>query len=137
MERSIKDQNNNFIKGNFISKDNENCYLRSESKLVAGIGLKNIIVVETNDAILVVNKEHSQKVKDLVEELKIKGISEGHTHNKIYRPWGDYQEIADDSRWKVKLITVKPNSNYLFRCIIWGEHWIVVKGTALKLILNN
>ena len=134
---SLKDKKNNFIKGNFISKDNENCYLRSESKLIAGIGLKNLIVVETNDAILIVDKEHSQKVKNLVEELKVNNIPEGKTHTRIYRPWGDYQEIAEDSRWKVKLITVQPGSQLSLQMHHHrAEHWIVVKGTA-KVEIDN
>ena len=136
-ESSIKNDDGNVIKGNVISKDNKNCYLRSESKLIVGMGLKNLILVETSDAILIAEKSYSQKVKNIVEDLKNRSIKEGQNHQKIYRPWGNYESIADDATWKVKLITVKPgNSLSLQMHHHRAEHWIIVKGTA-KVQIND
>lgn len=134
---SKKDSHKNFIKGNIISQKNEACYLRSESKLVVAIGLKNIVAVETSDAILIAQKEFSQEVKNVVNKLKEDGISEGRKHKKIYRPWGFFEEIAKDSRWQLKLITVNPNSQLSLQMHHHrAEHWIVVKGTA-EVQINN
>ncbi len=130
-ENSRKDQNNNFIKGNFITKNSKNCYLRSEDRLVVGLGLKDLIVVETNDAILIANKDEDQKIKDIVKELKEKNISEGQYHQEVYRPWGSYTSIVEDSLWKVKQINVKPGESLsLQKHRHRAEHWVVVKGTA-------
>ena len=130
-QSSLKNDEGNYIKGNIISLDNLNCYLRSESKLIVGMGLKELIVVETSDAILIADKSYSQKVKDVVSDLKKQGIQAGQNHKKIYRPWGNYQSIADDSTWQVKLITVKPSNKLSLQMHHHrAEHWIVVKGTA-------
>ena len=95
------------------------------------MGLKDLIVVETNDAILIAEKVIPKKVKNIVSELKEKGIEAGQNHKKIYRPWGNYQSIADDSTWQVKLITVKPGNKLSLQMHHHrAEHWIVVKGTA-------
>ena len=130
-ESSLKNEEGNFIKGEIISQENKNCYLRSESKLIVSMGLRDLIVVETSDAILIADKSYSQKVKNIVSDLKKKGIQAGQNHKKIYRPWGNYQSIADDSTWQVKLITVKPGNKLSLQMHHHrAEHWIVVKGTA-------
>ena len=107
---SSKDKNGNCIKGNVILKNTKDCLINGESRLLVGLGIKELVVIETNDAILISHKNESQKVKNLVEELKEKKkkLIEGLEHKKIFRPWGFYESIIEDSNWKVKMITVKP-----------------------------
>ena len=96
-----------------------------------GVGLEDLIVVETSDAILVTNKNKDQKLKGIVQELKSKGFSEGQFHQEVFRPWGSYTSIANEERWQVKLIRVKPKESLsLQRHKYRSEHWIVVKGNA-------
>jgi mannose-1-phosphate guanylyltransferase len=117
--------------GNVKSIDSRNNYLRSENRLVVGIGLENLIIVETNDAILVANKESIQKVKDIVMQLKKEGKNEGIYHRKIYRPWGHYVSVVEGYRWQVKRIEVKPGASLSLQMHHHRtEHWIVVTGTA-------
>ena len=128
---SKKDENKNFIEGNIITKNTKNCYLKSEKRLIAAIGLKDLIVIETSDAILVADKNKSQEVKNIVETLKEKGIREGQEHKKIYRPWGSYESIIEEQRWQVKIINVKPGEKLSLQMHHHrSEHWIVVSGTA-------
>ena len=67
--------------------------------MIVGIGISNLVIVETNDAVLVADKDHSQKVKDIVKTLKERKIQEGQNHKKIYRPWGHYLSVVEESRW--------------------------------------
>ena len=130
-EISDKDVNGNVHIGNIKSIDSKNNYLRSENRLVVGIGLENIVVVETNDAVLVAKKDNIQKVKEIVEELKKEGKSEGINHRKIYRPWGNYDSVVEGFRWQVKRIEVKPGASLSLQMHHHRtEHWIVVTGTA-------
>ena len=128
---STKNTNNNYIKGNVVEQDTYGCYLRSESRLITAIGLKNLIIVETNDAILVADQEASEKVKDVVQYLKNHNYPESIEHKKIYRPWGNYTKINEGDRWKVKKIFVKPGEKLSLQLHHHrAEHWIVVNGTA-------
>ncbi len=128
---SEKNENNNFIKGNVITKNTSNCYLRSEKRLIAAIGIKNLVIIETSDAILVTDKNQSQEVKNIVRLLKDKGIPEGQEHKKIYRPWGFYESIIEEDRWQVKIIIVNPGEKLSLQMHHHrSEHWIVVSGTA-------
>ena len=86
-ELSKKDKDLNFKKGKVILRNTKNSYVRGENRLVVGIGLENLIIVETNDAILISNKDHSQDIKDIVSQLKKENIPEGLKHRRIYRPW--------------------------------------------------
>ncbi|MBO8230559.1 mannose-1-phosphate guanylyltransferase/mannose-6-phosphate isomerase [Prochlorococcus marinus str. MU1404] len=130
-EISKKDKYENVIEGNVLAKDTRNSYLRSDKRLLAAIGIEDIIVVETSDAILVASKSKSQEVKEIVAKLKDQKIPEGQEHKKIYRPWGFYESIVEDSRWKVKLINVIPGEKLSLQLHHHrSEHWIVVKGTA-------
>ena len=130
-ETSEKDKNNNVLNGNIFVKETKNCYLRSEKRLIAGIGLNDLIVVETNDAVLISNKNETQKVKNIVDTLKEKGISASYQHQKIYRPWGHYLSLSEDDRWQVKLIQVKSGEKLSLQLHHHrSEHWIVVEGTA-------
>ncbi len=136
-ENSEKNSEGNVIQGQVVSKNSENCLIRSESRLVVGIGLKNLTIVETSDAILIAGQNESQNVKNIVEELKNKGISEGQEHKKIYRPWGDYLSVAEGNGWQVKLIHVKAGAELSLQMHHHrSEHWVVVKGTA-KVEINS
>ena len=130
-ENSNKDKNGNFIQGKVITEKSNNCYLRSENRLLVGIGLANLIVVETNDAILISDKDHSQIVKNIVQKLKDNNIAEGQQHSKVSRPWGHYISIVNDSKWQVKLIFVKSGEQLSLQMHHHrSEHWVVVEGTA-------
>ncbi len=130
-ENSLKDANGNSIQGKSIVHETKNSYIRSENRLVVGIGLNNLIVIETNDAILVADQKNSQDVKKIVSFLKDEEFKEGISHRRIYRPWGDYLSIVEDTDWQVKLINVKPGEKLsLQKHHHRSEHWIVVRGTA-------
>ena len=137
-ELSKKDKDLNFKTGRVIIRNTQNSYIRGGNRLIVGLGLENLIIVETNDAILISNKDHSQDIKDLVSQLKKEKIPEGQKHRRIYRPWGNYFSIAEDLNWQVKLITVKPGEKLsLQKHLHRSEHWIVVKGTAQVEIDNK
>ncbi len=131
-ESSNKNNDGNLLSGRVIAESSKDCYLRSEYRLIVGIGIENLVVVETNDAVLIANRDHSQNVRKIVEILDKEGGTEGKAHRKIYRPWGNYTSIVSGNRWQVKLIKVKPNSSLSLQMHHHrAEHWIVVKGTAL------
>ena len=130
-ENSIKDLNGNHIEGKVMLENSKNSYFRSEDRLVVGIDLNDLIVIETRDSILISNKKSSQKVKNIVNDLKKNNIPEGQTHSKVYRPWGNFLSVVEDSRWQVKLIKVKPGEKLSLQMHHHrSEHWIVVSGTA-------
>jgi len=129
---SSKNNEGNYIDGRVLAEESKNCYLKSEHRLIVGIGIENLIVVETNDAILVANREHSQNIGNIVKSLNPSEFPEGKMHRKIYRPWGNYTTIVEGSRWQVKLIEVKPNASLSLQMHHHrAEHWIIVNGTAL------
>lgn len=128
---SRKDNNNNFIEGKVVTKNTTNCYLKSEKRLITTIGIKDLIIIETSDAILVADRFQSQEVKNVVDLLKQKNISEGQKHKRIYRPWGFYESLIEEERWQVKIINVKPGEKLSLQMHHHrSEHWIVVSGTA-------
>ena len=130
-EVSKKDENGNVLVGNVLTKDIHNCYLRSESRLVVGLGVENLLIVETNDAILIADKKYDQDVKKIVNQLIEENRDEGKTHRKVFRPWGHYTSVVKGSRWQVKRIEVKPQASLSLQMHHHrSEHWIVVKGTA-------
>ena len=137
-EVSKKDKYGNVLSGNIINQFTQNCFIKSEKKLVVGIGIKDLIIVDTNDAVLIVNKDDCQKVKDIVPYLKNIGSNVGTTHQTMYRPWGSYTSIAKGDKWQLKTILVNPKAKlslqmHKFR----AEHWVVVKGTAEIEVNNN
>ena len=137
-EVSDKDEFENVILGKVISKEVKNSYLRSENKLIVGLGLENLIVVETNDAILVANKNKAQNVKNIVELLKDRGEPEATIHKTIFRPWGNYTSIAEGINWQVKKIIVKPDASLSLQLHNFrSEHWVIVDGSALVEIDNK
>ena len=131
-ETSEKDDAGNAISGKVITDSSQDCYLRSENRLIVGLGIKDLVVVETNDAVLIANRENCQDVRKVVDTIEKKGGSEGKSHSKIFRPWGHYTSIVSGNRWQVKLIEVKPGASLSLQMHHHrAEHWIVVKGTAL------
>ncbi len=134
---SNKDKNGNTLKGKIINQNSKNCYLRSEGRLIAAIDLNDLIVIETQDAILISDKNSTQRVKDLVAELNKRNIPEGKEGNKTFRPWGSFTNIENDQTWQVKKLEVKPFSSIsLQKHEYRSEHWVVVRGTA-KVQLNE
>tara|TARA_A100001015_G_scaffold320456_1_gene446890 strand:+ start:2881 stop:4320 length:1440 start_codon:yes stop_codon:yes gene_type:complete len=130
-ETSKKNENGNVINSKSILKDTKNCYLMSQDKLIVGIGIKDLAIIDTDDALLVAKKDKSQEVKNIVQELQAKGFSEGQKHRKIFRPWGSYLSLVERKNWQVKLIRVKPNEQLSLQMHNHrSEHWIVVNGTA-------
>ncbi|MEB3176411.1 MAG: mannose-1-phosphate guanylyltransferase/mannose-6-phosphate isomerase [Synechococcus sp.] len=131
-ESGERDADGNLLRGRVINLGSRNCYLRSEHRLVVGLGVENLVVVETDDAVLVAHRDHSQQVKQVVQELERSGSSEGRAHRRIYRPWGHYDSVVDGRRWQVKRLSVKPGAALSLQMHHHrAEHWVVVSGTAL------
>lgn len=129
---SKKDTAGNVHQGNVISHESQNNLVFSESALVATIGIQDMVIIQTKDAILVSPKKNVQDVKKIVEEIKLSGRKEHHTHQAVYTPWGKYDAIEQGERYKVKKITVKPGEGLSLRMHHHrAEHWVVVSGTAL------
>jgi mannose-1-phosphate guanylyltransferase/mannose-6-phosphate isomerase len=130
-EVSPQDADGNILRGDVIAEDTRNSMLYSEHRLLAGVGLENIIAIETADAILVVHRDKAQNVKDIVGRLKQAGRSEHQVHRRVHRPWGSYEGIDKGERFQVKRITVKPGASLSLQMHHHrAEHWIVVRGTA-------
>ncbi|MGH1371365.1 MAG: mannose-1-phosphate guanylyltransferase/mannose-6-phosphate isomerase [Cellvibrionaceae bacterium] len=130
-EISDKTATGNAVFGDVIAEDSSDCYLRSDSKLIAAVGLKDIVVVESDDAIMVSSRDRVQDVKKVVEQLKADGRSEAQIHRKVYRPWGYYDSIDQGRRFQVKRIVVSPGQKLSLQMHHHrAEHWIVVSGTA-------
>jgi mannose-1-phosphate guanylyltransferase/mannose-6-phosphate isomerase len=128
---SDKDANGNSLRGRAVALDSTNVLVRSAEQLTAVVGLDNVIVVTTHDAVLVVDARQSDKVKQLVEQLKKENHPEATQHKRGYRPWGYYQSVDQGARYQVKRIVVKPGGRLsLQKHYHRAEHWIVVKGTA-------
>lgn len=131
-EESAHDSSGNTFLGDVIAIDTADTYVRSENQLTAVIGLKNVVVVVTPDAVLVADKAHDQAVKKVVEQLKAQGRTEATAQLRTYRPWGWFQNIDEGHRFKVKRICVKPGAQLSLQKH-WhrNEHWVVVTGTAI------
>lgn len=131
-ESSQQDEKKNAVTGDVILEDCEGCYVHSSNRLIAAIGMQDVVIVETADAVMVTPRDQAQKVKNIVEKLKETGRDESEIHLKVYRPWGDYQSIDNAERFQVKRITVKPKERLsLQKHHHRAEHWIVVNGTAI------
>ena len=125
------DAQGNVTHGDVMLEDSSGCYVYSESRLVATVGLKDHIVVETKDAVLVVPRDRVQDVKAIVARLKAGGRYEAALHREVYRPWGSYDGIDAGERFQVKRLTVKPGAAMSLQMHHHrAEHWIVVEGTA-------
>ena len=126
-----KNQNGNAIIGDGMAVQAQNNLIYADRKLVSVVGVDNLIVVETADAVLITDHAHSQNVKQLVGELEQQIRPEAKIHRKVYRPWGWYDSVDEDERFKVKRIGVNVGASLsLQKHYHRAEHWIVVKGTA-------
>jgi mannose-1-phosphate guanylyltransferase/mannose-6-phosphate isomerase len=126
-----KDSNNNVIKGDVFQISSENNLVYATDRLVSLIGAKDLIIVDTKDALLIADRSYIQKVKNIVQLLKSKNRSEITTHREVFRPWGKYECIDVGSRYQVKRITVNKGEKLSLQLHHHrAEHWIVVKGTA-------
>ena len=126
-----KDKDGNVIQGDVVALDSTNSMLFSQQRLIAAVGLKDIVVVETADAILVADKAHVQDVKRIVDWIKSEGREEHLNHRCVFRPWGKYDSIDMGERYHVKRITVDPGGILSLQMHHHrAEHWIVVSGTA-------
>ncbi len=130
-EVSKRDRDGNVVKGDVATKDTKNSLLISEHRLVAGVGIEDMVVVETADAVMVAHKSRAQDVKSIVEGLKSSDRGEYQTHRRVYRPWGSYESIDFGDRFQVKRIIVNPRAALSLQMHHHrAEHWIVVQGTA-------
>lgn len=130
-EISIKDIHGNVITGNVVDVDSRNSILYASNRLVATLGLQDMIVVDTEDATLVCRKERAQDVKKIVAELKKRGAEEHVTHRTVVRPWGSYTLLEKGVRYKIKRIVVNPGARLSLQMHYHrSEHWVVVSGTA-------
>lgn len=126
-----KDSDGNASRGDTMLIDSSRCYVHAEHRLVAAIGLQDVVVVETADAVLISHKDQVQQVKTVVDQLKAQGRNEATIHRHAYRPWGVYDSIDSGMRYQVKRITVKPGAKLSVQMHHHrAEHWIVVSGTA-------
>lgn len=125
------DSMNNTIIGDVETEASNNCYIRAESKLVVALGVDDLIIVETDDALLVAHREKVQDIKNIVEKLHNDGRDEVMLHKSVCRPWGCYQGIDSSDRFQAKRITVKPGAVLSLQLHHHrAEHWVVVNGTA-------
>jgi len=130
-EVAEKDQEGNATLGDVVLEDVHNSLIRSEHTLVASVGLKDTLVVETADAVLVAPMDRSQDVKRIVDRLKKEKRPEYHTHRTVYRPWGSYTTLELQDRFQIKRITVNPGARLSLQMHHHRhEHWVVVSGTA-------
>jgi mannose-1-phosphate guanylyltransferase/mannose-6-phosphate isomerase len=126
------DEAGNVLLGDIIVEGVTNSYIRSDDKLVAVIGLDNLIVVSTDDAVLVASAEHADKVAAIVDRLRESNRPERLQHRTIHRPWGYYRSVDTGDRFQVKRLMVKPGARLsLQKHFHRAEHWVVVCGTAL------
>ncbi len=130
-EVSEKDAQGNATYGDTIVTDSTDCFIHGESRLIAAVGLENIAVIETKDAVLVAHKDKVQDVKNIVAKLKEDERPEYKLHREVYRPWGNYDSLDNGTRYQVKHIMVKPGEKLSIQMHHHrAEHWIVVSGTA-------
>lgn len=130
-EVNEKDASGNATRGDVLVENTSNSYIFSQNKLVATVGVDDLIVVETKDAVLVAHKDKVQDVKGIVAQLKQANRYEYLQHREVYRPWGTHDEIAEGDRFHVKHVMVKPSERTATQMHYHrAEHWVVVKGTA-------
>lgn len=130
-ERAPKNEQGNAVRGDVQLFDVEDCYLHSSRRVVVGIGLRDMVVVETDDALLVARRDCAQDVKEAVELLRAQDRDECRTPRRVTRPWGHYEDIDAGERFRVKRITVNPGGQLSLQLHHHrAEHWVVVRGTA-------
>lgn len=127
----LQDNNKNRTEGNVILEDVDDCIIHADSRLVAGLGLKDLMIIDTADALLVASKSRAQDVKSIYKRVKESGHSACKIHAEVYRPWGKYTVLEEASGFKIKRIEVKPGAALSFQMHCHrSEHWVVVSGTA-------
>jgi mannose-1-phosphate guanylyltransferase len=130
-DQGKKDKAGNTTQGDVITTNTENSLVHAESRLVATVGVKDLVIVETHDAVLVADKDQSKEVKQIVERLKLDEREEENFHRIVYRPWGSFDSVDEGNRYKVKRITVNPGARLSKQMHYHrAEHWVVVRGMA-------
>jgi mannose-1-phosphate guanylyltransferase len=128
---SQKDDNGNATHGDVMLHEANNSYVRTDGKLVAAIGVDDLVIVSTKDVLVVAHKDSVQNVKVIAEKIKSEARTEWKNHREVYRPWGKYDSIDNGGRYQVKRITVKPGAKLSVQMHHHrAEHWVVVSGTA-------
>ena len=126
-----RDRDGNALLGDVIAIDARGSYLRSEHRLLAAIGIEDLVVIETGDAVLVAQRGAVQDVKKVVARLAAEGRSEHVAHREVFRPWGSHEHLTGGTRYEVKRVRIRPGgSQSLQRHLHRAEHWVVVQGTA-------
>ena len=132
-----QDLSGNASRGDVMLESSTNCYVHADYRLVSLLGVTNIVVIETSDAVLVAHKDNAQDVKKLVDRLKADQRPEVNSHREVFRPWGSYDSVDQGERYQVKRIRVKPGAKLSLQMHHHrAEHWIVVRGTA-KVVLGE
>ena len=130
-ELGAKDADGNVALGDVLLESSQNCYVRSDGMLTAVVGLKDAVVVVTDDVVLAMHRDQAQDVKTVVERLKKAGRQQAIAHNRTYRPWGFYESLITGERFQVKRIVVTPGGKLSLQSHFHrAEHWVVVNGTA-------
>ena len=130
-EISKKDKNGNVSNGDVILHNSKDCYVRADDKLVAVVGVDDLVIIDSKDATMVAHKDAVQDAKIIVQKLKADKRSEWELHREVYRPWGKYDSIGNGEGYQVKRITVKPGAKLSVQMHHHrAEHWVVVSGTA-------
>jgi mannose-1-phosphate guanylyltransferase / mannose-6-phosphate isomerase len=130
-ELGAKDAQGNVAIGDVLLEASEDCYVRTDGMLTAVVGLTDAVVVVTDDVALVMHRDKAQDVKKVVDRLKAAGRQQAVTHNRVYRPWGYYESLANGERFQVKRIVVSPGGKLSLQSHFHrAEHWVVVNGTA-------
>jgi len=130
-EIADKDAQGNVAAGDTILQDTRNSYIYGQERLITTLGIDNLVIVDTPDALLIANKDSVQDIKKIVSQIKKSGRIEHHQHRQVYRPWGHYDSIDNGKRYQVKRITVNPGAKLSVQMHHHrAEHWVVVSGTA-------
>jgi mannose-1-phosphate guanylyltransferase len=132
-EQDEKDEHGNATRGDVITNDTENSIVHAESRLVATVGVSDLVIVETQDAVLVADKQKAQQVKQIVEKLALDSREEENFHRIVYRPWGSFDSVDEGEGYKVKRISVKPGARLSKQMHHHrAEHWVVVRGRPAR-----
>ena len=130
-EESSKDNEGNTLRGKILTKSVRNSYLRSDNRLIVGVDLDSLIIVDTDDAILIANKNSTQSIKEIVNRMKKDNLPEVENNKKVCRPWGSYTSINTGENWQVKRLEINPSASLSLQMHNHrSEHWVVVKGEA-------
>jgi mannose-1-phosphate guanylyltransferase / mannose-6-phosphate isomerase len=136
-ELGTKDAAGNVISGDVIAVDTEETYIRGNGRLITTLGVQNLVIIDTGDAVLIAEKGRVQDIRELVAKLQELGRSEHEVHRRVHRPWGFYESIETGDRYQVKHLMVKPGASLSLQMHHHrAEHWVVVRGTA-RVVLGN